>query len=389
MVHRVLDLGMQPIANGFLDVEQFDNEYMYHLVATFDDEDYHFSIENQVNPKDMFNDNYAYFSSNSKPMVKHFKEVSEVLKTNNPKSVLEVGSNDGCFIKNFDPEISVCVEPSSNVAKITSKLGYKTYVKFFGTDIVDELIDNHGKFDLIYSANCICHIPDIDDVFNTVSQLLTYEGLFVFEDPSLLSMIKNGSYDQIYDEHPHIFSILYINEVCKRYGLEIRKVDGLSVHGGSNRIYVGKVGGLIDGSVKQSLDDEREYGLDSVDKMKEFGDRIRKSKDELVRLLTDIKVSGGKIFSYGATSKSTTVFNYCGIDTKLIDFITDTSKPKIGKYSPGVHIPVVDRDGVDINEYEYVYMGAWNFMDFILDKESEWVNNGGKIITHVPFVRVL
>lgn len=389
MIHKVLDLGRQPVANRFLDKDQYDSEYFYHLIATFNDKNYHFSIENMVKPEDMFNDSYAYFSSNSKPMVEHFRQVSEKLKEYNPKSILEIGSNDGCFIRNFDTDISVCIEPSSNVAEITSNLGYRTYVNFFDSDIIEEVLKNHGKFDLIYSANCICHIPDLDEVFYTVSKLLTDEGLFVFEDPSLLSMIQNNSYDQIYDEHPHIFSILFINEITKKYGLEIRKVERLNVHGGSNRIYVGIKGGDIEHSVYDSLNEEIKYGLNDIEQIKEFAHRIRKSKDELVNLLTNIKENGGKIFSYGATSKSTTVFNYCGIDTKLIDFISDTSAPKIGKFSPGVHIPVVDRNSININDYDYLYMGAWNFMDFIVEKESEWISNGGKIITHVPYVRVI
>jgi len=390
MIYDILDLGIQPIANGFLNEEDFINEPFYHLVATYNTETYHFSIKNSVEPADMFNSNYAYFSSNSKPMISHFKETSDILKLYNPTSILEIGSNDGCFIKNFETENSVCVEPSSNLSSITENLGYKTYTKFFGRSIVKELLDNHGKFDLIYSANCICHIPDIDEVFESISKLITNNGLFVFEDPSLLKMIQNNSYDQIYDEHPHIFSILFISKITEKYGLEVKRVESLSVHGGSNRIYVGKKDGIgIDESVKTNLDIEIENGLNDINSIRLFANRVEQSKKDLISILTNIKESGKRILSYGATSKSTTIFNYCGINSDLIDIISDNSETKIGKFSPGMHIPIKNRNDININEYEYIFLGAWNFKDFILNLERDWISNGGKIITHVPKVHII
>lgn len=390
MVVEVLDLGKQPIANAFIEEKDISKEVFYHLIATYNTETYHFSQKNIVNPSDMFTSNYAYFSSNSKPMVEHFKKTADLLKENNPLSVLEIGSNDGCFIKNFPTNTSVCIEPSSNLANITTEMGYKTYDDFFGLDIVDTLLSNHGKFDLIYSANCICHIPNIDEVFQSVFNILDEDGLFVFEDPSLLSMIQKNSYDQIYDEHPHIFSILFINEITKRYGLEIKKVDNLKVHGGSNRIYVGlRNGKNIHDSVYENIKIEKENGLDSLEEIIKFSNRISKSKNELIDILKKIKSENKKVLSYGATSKSTTIFNYCGIDRTLIDCVSDTSNTKIGKLTPGSHIPIYDINNVNLYDYDYIFLGAWNFKDYILENEKKWIENGGKIITHVPKVTII
>ena len=390
MVKDVLDLGMQPIANAFIDRNDIEKESFYHLVATYDTDTYHFSQKNIVNPSDMFNSNYAYFSSNSKPMVEHFRKTAELLQKRNPKSVLEIGSNDGCFIKNFNIDTSVCVEPSSNLANLTGILGYQTYNEFFALHLVDTLLENHGKFDLIYSANCICHIPDIDGVFGSVSQLLSEDGLFVFEDPSLLSMIQNNSYDQIYDEHPHIFSILFINEITSKYNLEIKKVDTLSVHGGSNRIYVGlKNGKNIDKSVQYNIDLEKENGLDKLESILSFANKVSQSKKDLIDLLNRIKEKNQKVLSYGATSKSTTVFNYCGITSDLIECVSDTSDTKIGKLTPGSHIPIKSRNDVNLDDYDYIFLGAWNFKDYIINNERNWIEKGGKLITHVPMVKIL
>ena len=390
MIVDILDLGMQPIANAFIDSKDVDKESFYRLIATYDTDMYSFSQKNILNPDDMFNSNYAYFSSNSKPMVEHFRKTAELLQKQNPKSVLEIGSNDGCFIKNFPIDTSVCIEPSSNLANLTDILGYKTYDEFFALHIVDKLLKTHGKFDLIYSANCICHIPSIDGVLESVSQLLSDDGMFVFEDPSLLSMIQKNSYDQIYDEHPYIFSILFINKITSKYNLEIKKIDTLSVHGGSNRIYVGlKNGKNIDKSVQYNIDLEKENGLDKLETFVNFSNNVYQSKLDLLLLLESIFEEGKKVLSYGATSKSTTIFNYCGIDSDLIECVSDTSDTKIGKLAPGSHIPIYNRSDINLNEYDYIFLGAWNFKDYIINNEKEWIENGGKLITHVPNVHII
>tara|TARA_B100000073_G_scaffold333199_1_gene324419 strand:- start:2543 stop:3283 length:741 start_codon:yes stop_codon:yes gene_type:complete len=243
--------------------------------------------------------------------------------------------------------------------------------------------------DLIYAANCICHIHNLDDTFRAVKNLLSEDGVFVFEDPSLLRILERGSYDQIYDEHPHIFSVTALKNILERNNLQIFNVDNLSVHGGSNRIYVSHKDTFPqNSSVEYNLTEEHIFGVNTFQTYEIFADRVATSKKKLIDLLSDLKGDGNKIMSIGATAKSTTVFNYCGIDTDLIDIISDTTLDKQGKFSPGVHIPIVSRDEIDILNYNYVYLGAWNFKDVIAEREKGFVENGGKFITHVPDVMV-
>ena len=247
--------------------------------------------------------------------------------------------------------------------------------------------------DLVYAANCICHVQDLDDCFSAVANILDRQGMFVFEDPSLLRMLERGSYDQIYDEHAHIFSVTALKEILHRNGLTLFKVDNLSVHGGSNRIYARHKNipsdMIIENSVLENIDNERNFGIDNFQTYEFFTERVNKSKNDLVELLSFIKNDGKRVMCIGATSKSTTVFNYCGIDTDLIELITDTTPDKQGLYSPGSHIPVVDRESVNLNDYDFAFLGAWNFKDVIVDKEKDFTENGGKFITHVPDVRII
>ena len=399
MYKEFLDLGRHPIANAFLKELDFKNEFFFDLKVCWDDESKLVTIKDFVEPEKIFNENYPYNTSNSFPMVEHFKNTAEMLQSEfNPGSVLEIGSNDGTFIKNFDKETSVCIEPCSNFAEKTTDMGYRSYISFWDSDVSHGIKEVHGEMDLVYAANCICHIHDLDDTFKAVKNLLSKDGVFVFEDPSLLRILERGSYDQIYDEHPHIFSVTALDNILKKNGLKIFRVDNILVHGGSNRIYASHLPPEphtffryrpVELTVRENLQREDDFGLNQFETYEIFAKRVKKSKKDLVGLLRELRfVDNKRIMCIGATAKSTTVFNYCGIGADLIELITDTTKDKQGMCAPGSHVPVVSRESVNLNDYDYVYLGAWNFKDVIANKEREFVENGGKFITHVPEVMV-
>ena len=389
MKKEFLDLGRQPIANKFLKEDEINDEFFFDLKVVFDEETKLVSMKDFVKPELMFNEDYKYNTSLSTPMVNHFKETAIMLDERfKPNKVLEIGSNDGPFISNFEKENSICVEPCDNFAKITADMGYRTRTEFWTTELSEQIKSSDGEMDLIYSANCICHIQDLDDCFSAVANLLSDKGVFVFEDPSLLRMLERGSYDQIYDEHAHVFSVTALDNILRKNGLVIFDVDNLSVHGGSNRIYAKKPNipsnNTISESVQNNLKEEESFGVGNFETYEIFAKRVKDSKDELIRCLSNLRHNGKSIISIGATSKSTTVFNYCGIDSSLIDCITDTTPDKQGLLAPGSHIPVVDRESVNLNDYDYAFLGAWNFKEVIANKESDFVQNGGQFITHVP-----
>ena len=390
MKREFLDLGRQPIANNFVK-EWSEDEFFYDLKVVFDDETNLVSLKDFVKPEMMFNDSYVYNTSKSTPMITHFKTTAEKLKERfNPKTVLEIGSNDGTFISNFDKETCYCVEPCDIFAKITGDKGYNTRTEFWSEELSNELKSRNGSIDLIYAANCVCHIQDLDDCFRGVHNLLSDTGVFVFEDPSLLMMLERCSYDQIYDEHAHIFSVIALDNILRKNGLMIFDVENLSVHGGSNRIYVKKPNIPSDNTITQNyyrnIKEEMEFGVDDFGTYKNFASRVEQSRIDLLNLLFDIREGGGRVISIGATSKSTTIFNYCGINEANIECITDTTPEKQNTIAPGSHIPVVDRKDINLSDYTHAFLGAWNFKSVIANAEREFVENGGKFITHVPKV---
>ena len=337
-----LDLGWQPIANGFIPKEGQEDEFSFNLQVAFDDETCLVTQQEYVAPEKMFHKDYAYRGSMSLTMVDHFQKTAKLLSESLPPSprVLEIGSNDGVFLNNWDTD--------------------NTY--------------------------------DLQETFQAVANVLEDEGLFVFEDPSLARMINLNSYDQIYDEHAHIFSVIALKNELERVGLSLIRVDNLSVHGGSNRIWAAKTTSewakYVHISVEENITYEKLLGLDNIAVFDKFSSRVAQSKQDLLDVLYRCKENDQKVISYGATSKSTTVFNYCGIDDNLISYITDTTPEKQGKLAPGSHIPVVaPKDNSIADDVNYVFLGAWNFVDEISKKEKAFIDRGGKFITHVPLVR--
>lgn len=202
------------------------------------------------------------------------------------------------------------------------------------------------------------------------------------EDPDLSSILSRNSYDQIYDEHAHLFTYAAIARLCYKHGLEIKKTRSLDhIHGGSMRYYISKC----------SIPNKTQYGSNilSFEKLRVFAEKVYKSKTDLRKLLIAEKDAGAKIVSYGATSKSTTVFNFCDIGPEIIDYIVDTTPAKIGKYSPGMHIPVLSYEEGWTHDIDVAFLGAWNFEEEILENEMAWLENGGYFVTHVPMVRTL
>ena len=163
----------------------------------------------------------------------------------------------------------------------------------------------------------------------------------------------------------------------------------MEVHGGSNRIYAKKIGSKVDKTVEQNKSYERILGLDKFETFERFAEKVKQSKNDLIRILKQCKKEGKKVISYGATSKSTTIFNYCNINSDLISYITDTTPEKQGKLSPGTHIPVISPEEGFNESVDFAYLGAWNFINEISKKEDNFLANGGKFITHVPIVKII
>ena len=394
MKKKFLDLGKQPIANSFLSSNSkktIRSEFFYNLSVSFDTNNFLVSITNPVNPKIQYTDKYAHRASESMTMRDAFKKIANKLeKKFKPNIIMEIGSNDGVFIRNFDKKKVIAVEPCKNLANITKK-NFKTYPEFWTKKLANKIYKVSKKADIIFSANTISHIPNLKESFDAINFSLSKNGVLVIEDPSLCSVIQNNSYDQFYDEHVYVFSALAISNVIKLSGLRLFDAEKMSTHGGSMRYFICKSDSKYKNSKKLDtiFKQEKKIGLNKFVTFKKFSKRVEKSKKDLVKLLKELKLKNKKIISYGATYKSTTVFNYCKIKNQYLDYVTDTTLNKQGKFTPGQHLPIISPEKGMNQTVDYAFLGAWNFRKEIINKEKNFIKRGGKFITHVPFVKVL
>jgi methylation protein EvaC len=395
-VDEFVSFGKMPIANGFLAPEQFKNEYFFELKVGFCQKCTMVQLLEQPQREQMFNEHYAFFSSTSKLMALHFKDfanmvIDSYIKEKTP-FVVEIGSNDGIMLQNFKEKgiRHLGLEPSANVAKVAQERGINTLCAFFDEKVAKQIVAEHGQADAFIGANCMCHIPYIHSIAEGIKVLLKPEGVLVFEDPYMGDVLENTSYDQFYDEHVFLFAVSSIQYLFEQHGLEVFDVFPQETHGGSMRYCIGHKGKYkISSSVTSQLKKETALGLKKIDTYHQFRKNCEKSKTDLLRTLNSIRSEGKRIVGYAATSKSTTIMNYCGISTQQIEFIADTTPIKHGKYSPGTHVPVRPYEEFVSNYPHYALLFAYNHSKEIFAKEKGFINAGGKWIMYVPKVQVI
>ena len=387
-----LNLGVQPLANNFLK-KYSAKQPTYNLKLYFNTKTKMVSISKRIPSSVMFNSKYPYRSSMSSTMRTSFRQLSnEIKKKFNPKLLLEIGSNDGALLANFDKDRAIGVEPCKNLAKITKAKRYYTYDDYWDFKLSSKIKKKFKKADLIYSANTLTHISNLNEVFKSINLILSDEGALIIEDPSLLECIKKNSYDQFYNEHIYVFSAIALTNLLKKFNLEIFDVKNLPTHGGSLRYFIKKRSNKkynVKLSVKKQIDKEIKNGLDKFITYKDFATKSTKSKKLFLEILKKIKKDNKKIIGYGATAKAVTVLNYCNIDHDLIKNFTDTTPEKINTFLPGKNIKILRYKKDILKKYDYAFLGAWNFKKEIFAKEKNFLKKGGRFITHLPLPTII
>ena len=388
-IEPFMTFGKMPSANGFLDKKDFDSEFFYEMEVGFSKKVCLFQLNKFSNPKEVHSKKYPFYTASSEYMKLHFKKYAEWLKkdylSSNSK-LIEIGSNDGTLLKNFsNTNIDFLgFEPSESVANKATENNIKTINQFFDIDNVRNLKNFKNNTDVICAANVIAHVPDLVNLIESVNELLSTKGVFIFEEPYLGSMFSKISYDQIYDEHIFMFSLTSIKKIFNLFDFDL--IDALPqiTHGGSIRYVIGRKNKYkINNRVNEILDNEKKQKLDDLSSCLDFKENCEASKNKIISSLKKFKDEGKKICGYAATAKSTTILNYCNINSNTIEYICDTTKEKIGKFSPGSHIPVVPTSHFKANMPDVAYLFAWNHKNEIFSKEKEFDKKGGIWFSHV------
>tara|TARA_Y100000294_G_scaffold57802_1_gene54637 strand:+ start:812 stop:2041 length:1230 start_codon:yes stop_codon:yes gene_type:complete len=397
--HEFIDLVNSPLSNSYIDQEQLNEpETFYPLKLLLCENCFLVQIEEYRKSKDIFNENYAYFSSYSTSWLSHAERyvdtITEHFGYNEQSSVIELASNDGYLLQYFQKKhIQVLgIEPAKNVALAAQEKGIETIVDFFGVKLAEQLVAQNRKADLIVGNNVFAHVPDINDFVVGMEIILNDQGVITLEFPHLMQIIEQNQFDTIYHEHFSYFSFYTTGLIFEKHGLELFDVERISTHGGSLRIY-GKhkedTSKNISPNVAELLKEEEAKGMQALSYYEGFQGKVDRVKVDLVSFLLEQKKKNAKVAAYGAAAKGNTLLNYCGIKSDLVEYVVDASPHKQGKYLPGSHIPIVNEDMIKKNKPDYILILAWNLKDEIthqLRYVKEW---NSKFVLAIPKLEII
>jgi SAM-dependent methyltransferase len=392
-----VDLGMSPLCESFLSADQIDQmEPYYPLHALVCGGCFLVQLKEYVKPEHIFTE-YAYFSSYSTLWVEHARQYCEMIKArldlSSNSQVFEIASNDGYLLQHFlalgVPVIGI--EPAANVAKVARQKNIPTLVEFFGLKLAHRLVSEGRRADLIIGNNVLAQVPDLNDFAAGMVHLLAPNGVITLEVPHLLRLIDDNQFDTIYHEHFSYFSLATIDRLAGKHGLKVFDVEHLSTHGGSLRVYLCRADAshAISPAVTTLLAHEREIGFEDIRRYEQFSARVHRTKRQLLSFLIQCKEEGARLCGYGAPGKGNTLLNYCAIGKDFLDFTVDRNPYKQGRYTPGMHIPILPVSAIDEAKPDYLLVLPWNLKHEIVAQMRHVGAWGCKMIVPIPNVEVI
>ena len=393
----LVDLGLSPLANSYVPRAKAGMvEPKYPLHARVCEACWLVQVDDVVPADQIFDADYAYFSSFSESWLAHCRtyaqKMTTALKLGRDSLVVEIASNDGYLLQYFGhagvPVLGI--EPSGNTAAEAEKKGVPTLVEFFTESLAKRLAAEGKRPDLICSANVLAHVPDINDFVRGVAALLTGNAVYTVEFPHLLNLIKQVQFDTIYHEHYSYLSLLAVEKIFKDAGLRVFEVEEMPTHGGSLRVYACLEGANhpeMSGVTKVRAD-EAAAKFDRAEGYQGFTERVEAVRDGLIDFLTSAHHGRKTVAAYGAAAKGNTILNYCGIGADMISYCVDRNPAKQNTLLPGSQIPVFDVDELRRRRPDFVVILPWNLRSEIMGQLSDLRADGTRFVTAIPNVSV-
>jgi SAM-dependent methyltransferase len=346
---------------------------------------------------ELFNEEYAYFSSFSSEWLEHSKryvdQIVERLTLNDLSVVAEVAANDGYLLQFIRAEGISCygIEPTASTANVARQRGIEIIQDFFTLALAEELCGKGRTVDLLVANNVLAHVPDINDFSRACSTLLKPQGVLTCEFPHLLNLISQRQFDTIYHEHFSYLSFGTVLKIFSENDLNVFDVEKLGTHGGSLRVYAQSAQtGIhaISHRVEQLVGEEKLVGMTDIEFYLGFQENAEKVKNDFLKFLIEKKEEGKIVVGYGAAAKGNTLLNFAGVKSDLIKYVVDRSPYKQDKFMPGSRIPIVSEDHLTLDEPDYVVIFPWNLSSEIADQLGYLSSNGTQFVTAVPYLRV-
>lgn len=388
-------LGKMPLVNAFLKKADLKREKKYELATAFCPKCFLVQLTKTIPPEELFSD-YLYFSSTSASFLKHCEITADALikrfKLGRDNLVLELASNDGAQLQYFAKAgIPVLgIDPAKNIAKLANSRGIPTIPEFFTHAFAIHLKEHERvTADLIFGANVLAHVPNINNFLDGVRVALAGRGTAVFEFPYLKGLLEN-KFDTIYHEHVFYYSMLALRNVFERSGLRIYDFLHTPTQGGSLRIFASHPGVFpISERVGELLSQELKAGYDKFGTYVKMGLSVEKLKKNLARLLVQLKSQGKSVAAYSAPAKGNVLLNYFGIGKNHLEFIVDKAEAKQGLYTPGTQMLVEHPRVIAGKKPDYLLVLCWNIADEVVEQLKDYKKAGGKFIIPVPEIKII
>lgn len=343
----------------------------------------------EIPPDTMYRENYFYDYSLTKTGYKHWSEMAKYIykkfKLTKKDLVVDIGSNTGKLLEIFKSlNLRILgVDPATNLVRIARKRGIPTINSYFSPGVARKIVKKEGKAKIITCNNTFDHVTDLYDFMKGISILMEKDGLFIAEVPYFMSLFKNLSH-VVYHQQIDYLLVKPFTRLFNAVGMDLVDCEEVPFHGGSIRLYVGFKGQhKINKRVSEFIKREEE-AFKSRDKvLKEFGKRVLKQKDNLVKLLKSLKKQGKSIAAVGASAKGNILLCYSKLGPDTIDFLTEKSPLKVGRYTPS-GIPLVYDEELLKRQPDYAVLLAWNFKDEIFNNLRKYTQQGGKFIIPIP-----
>jgi len=392
---KFLDLGRTPLADSFVE-DPNKPEKMFPLTVSVCQNCWLVHLNQVVNNDILFGKDYAFFTSSSPSSIIYFRDYAEHILKEFPDqsdSIVEIASNDGLLLKYFREagKYVLGVEPVEHIARKAEESGVPTIIDFFSKTTSERIVATYDKPGLIIANNVVAHVEDLYDFMLGVKNLLRHDGVFVFEVHYFPNIIFRNQFDNIYHEHRFFLSIHPLARLMEAVGMEIFNIERYETQGGSIRVYAKhKDNPAISKTdrIAEALAYEEKIGITDFDIYSSFQKRVDFIRQELLDILDNLRRRGKQVAGLGATAKSSTLLNYCGIGTNYLSYIQDLTPYKIGKFTPGTHIPVISPEQ-ELNRPDYYLLLAWNYLAGILRRETQYIQSGGKFIVPIPMPYII
>ncbi|QVL45628.1 MAG: methyltransferase domain-containing protein [Methylophilaceae bacterium] len=395
----LVDLGSSPPSNAYLTQKTLKApEKWFPLNVLVCQSCWLVQTEDFAGAEELFDAEYAYFSSFSSSWLAHAKHYVETMVNRfgltDKSMVIEVAANDGYLLQYVKEKNIAClgVEPTTSTADAAREKGIDIVEEFFGVSLAKKLVSEGKQADLTAANNVLAHVPDINDFVAGFTHLLKPNGVATFEFPHLLNLIEKNQFDTIYHEHFSYLSLIAVNTIFKANGLSIFDVEEITTHGGSLRVFAQRTETgqhTASDRYKALLDKEKSLGMDTAAFYANFQQKANKVKYDLTKFLIEAKESGKKVIAYGAAAKGNTLLNFAGIKEDLLSFVVDKNPAKQNKYLPGSRVPIVNEDIIKELKPDYILILPWNLKREVMEQLNYVRTWSGKFVTAVPQLEVL